>query len=230
MEPGFWLERWRQGRIGFHQPRINTALREHWPQLALSAKTRVLVPLCGKSLDLLWLAERGHAVLGVELAEEAAHSFFAEHDLEAERQQTADGVLYRSGPIEILCGDIFQAAPALWADCGAVFDRAALIALPPAMRPAYCRQVYGGLAPGYRGLLLTLDYPQELKAGPPFSVPHDEVRTLLANLATPELLRRHNALEAEGKFASQGVKRLDELTYRLTDARRVDPKAGAFGV
>jgi len=225
MEPGFWFERWRQGRIGFHQPQINHALREHWPQLALPAKTRVFVPLCGKSLDLLWLAERGHTVLGVELVEEAAQSFFAEHGLPAECQQAGDGVLYRSGPIELLCGDIFQTAPALWADCGAVFDRAALIALPPAMRPAYCRQVYGGLAPGYRGLLLTLDYPQALKDGPPFSVPDDEVRTLLANLATPELLRRHNVLEAEGKFASQGVKQLDELTYRLADARRAAPEA-----
>ncbi|MGE4335802.1 MAG: thiopurine S-methyltransferase [Pigmentiphaga sp.] len=219
MESGFWLERWREGRIGFHQAQVTPALREQWPRLALPAETRVFVPLCGKSLDLLWLAEQGHSVLGVELAEEAAEAFFAEQGLAAEREDTAEGVRYRSGPIEILCGDIFQVAAATWANCRGVFDRAALIALPPGMRAAYCRQVYGHLAPGYRGVLLTLDYPQELKAGPPFSVPDGDVRALLAGLAEPELLGRRNVLEQEGKFASQGVTRLDELSYLLTDAR-----------
>ncbi len=220
MQPDFWLERWRSGRIGFHQDHVTPALPAAWPALGLPAGARVLVPLCGKSLDMAWLAAQGCAVLGVELAPEAVEAFFADNGLPCERRETADGTRYRSGAIEILCADIFRVGPATLGECQGVFDRAALVALPPAMRADYCRHVYGQLAPGYRGLLISLEYPQERRQGPPFSVPDDEVRALLAGLATPELLSRRDVLEREGKFASQGVDRLETLVYRLDDARR----------
>jgi thiopurine S-methyltransferase len=82
MEPDFWFERWQRGEIGWHGAEFNRHLLDYWPLLGLPAGTRTFVPLCGKSLDLLWLAGRGERVLGVELSQLAVESFFAEQGLQ----------------------------------------------------------------------------------------------------------------------------------------------------
>ncbi len=83
MEPAFWHKRWADNQIGFHQGQVNSYLQTHWPALGLETGSRVLVPLCGKSLDLVWLAGQGYRVLGVELSRRAVEDFFREHGLEA---------------------------------------------------------------------------------------------------------------------------------------------------
>ncbi len=215
MEAEFWQERWRSGRIGFHQEQITPALQRWWPELAVPPSARVLVPLCGKSRDMLWLAERGHTVLGVELAELAVQQFFEENDLSWQTRQSAAGTHYVSGRIEVVCGDIFNLPVEALASCTAAFDRAALIALPQAMRQRYVQHVYGGLAPASRGLLITLDYPQEEMAGPPFSVPDDDVQSLFAGVADATLRERRSSLSSEQKFQERGVSRFDTLVYEL---------------
>lgn len=218
MEADFWQSRWRSGRIGFHQAQVTPALQQWWPRLEIPNDSRVLVPLCGKSLDMLWLAEQGHAVLGVELSELAVQQFFAENDLVAEVHESAAGQHHVSGPIEIICGDMFAVPRSVLATCTAAFDRAALIALPPEMRGDYVRHVYGGVASGARGLLITLDYPQEEMAGPPFSVPDDEVQNLFAEVAQAKLLEQRSSLSSEDKFKERGVSRFDTLVYELSKA------------
>lgn len=145
----------------------NAALLRHWD---LDAQ-RVLVPLCGKSADLAWLAERGHEVTGVELSPIACEAFFAERGLEPTRDVHRAYVRWRAGRVTLLQGDIFQ----LDEPFDAVWDRAALIALPPAQRGPYA-DLLRRWAP--RGLLVTLVYDQSRRDGPPFSVPDEEVRRL----------------------------------------------------
>lgn len=216
MDADFWLQRWSEGRIGFHQDRVTPPLRKFWPTLGLPAGSRVLVPLCGKSLDMLWLAEQGHAVLGVELSQLAVEQFFAENRLTPAIHDSPLGRRYVHDSIEILCGDIFDLDPVTLSHCAGVFDRAALIALPASMRPDYVRHVYSQLADDYQGLLVTLDYPQSQLEGPPFSVDDAEVRSLFAPARSDaQLLDRRNILDKEPKFAQQGVERLDSLVYRL---------------
>jgi thiopurine S-methyltransferase len=82
MQPEFWHKKWASNQIGFHLPQVNPYLQRFWPDLNLSSHARVLVPLCGKSLDLLWLAGRGHRVLGIELSEKAVEGFFSEQQLQ----------------------------------------------------------------------------------------------------------------------------------------------------
>lgn len=214
MEPDFWRQRWREGRIGFHQERPTPLLAQYWDAVGAPAGCRVLVPLCGKSLDMDWLAARGHAVLGVELAPLAVAQFFEERGLVPEVRETANGVHHRAGAIEIVLGDAFALDAALLAGCDAVFDRAALIALPPALRERYVARVYDRLPAGCRGLLVTLDYPQEEREGPPFSVGQPEVQSSLAGWS-PALLERRDILADQPGFVADGVTRLHTAAWKL---------------
>lgn len=172
MQPDYWLERWREGRIGFHRAEANPRLIEHH-QRALGPTLRVLVPLCGKSADLEWLAVQGHEVVGVELSELAAQAFFSERGIEPVRSEHTPFVGYSHGAITIWVGDFFAATSELTGHCDGVYDRAALIALPEALRARYVAHLPSLLAPKARMLLVTLDYDAE--GGPPFSVSPREV-------------------------------------------------------
>jgi thiopurine S-methyltransferase len=153
--------------------------------------------------------------LGVELSQLAVEQFFDGNSLPCSRRTSAQGVHYESGDIEIICGDIFDLDAATLASCTGAFDRAALIALPPPMRPRYVQHVYTQLPAGCRGLLVTLDYQQDQMAGPPFSVGDDEVHSLYTPHTQATLLARHDSLAKEPKFAQRGVQRLDTLVYAL---------------
>ncbi|WP_226455400.1 thiopurine S-methyltransferase [Pseudomonas sp. AF03-9] len=213
MEPKFWQERWARNQIGFHLPEVNPYLQRHWPPLAEGAK--VLVPLCGKSLDLMWLASQGLRVLGVELSEQAVEAFFSEQNLTP--RITGRGVfkVYQADSIEIWCGDFFALDAEVLADCAALYDRAALIALPPLMRARYADHLNTLLPAGCQGLLITLDYEQVQKAGPPFAVTDEEVQLLLGEHWTLQVLQEQDILGESWKFVQDGVTRLEERVYQL---------------
>lgn len=215
MEAEFWLERWRDGRTHFHQERVTPLLQKYWPQLALPAGSTVLVPLCGKSLDMLWLAQQGHRVLGVELSEVAITQFFSEHQLTPVVHESAQGRHHVAGNIELICGDIFALEDATLAACAGAYDRAALIALPPAMRARYVAGVYGRLPAQARSLLITLEYDQQKMDGPPFSVAGDEVLRLYAPHSEAVAIDRRDILEKEPKFLERGLTALETVVYRL---------------
>lgn len=174
MEPEFWSARWREGRIGFHEGRPNAHLQRHVARLG--ERRRVLVPLCGKAEDLAWLASRGHEVVGVELVEDAVRAFFSERGLTPTVTPRGALVEYRVDGVTVFAGDFFATTRELLGPVDALYDRAALIALPPPMRERYTRHLFGLLPAGSPGLVITLEYPQEKMAGPPFSVPEAELR------------------------------------------------------
>ena len=215
MEPDFWLQRWHEGRTGFHGAEVMPLLMKHWSSLGVPASGRVFVPLAGKTLDMHWLAERGHEVLGAELSPLAVDAFFAEAGLSPEVSNEADGVHHRAGRIDLVRGDVFALSTSNLAGMSAVYDRAALIALPPAMRRRYVAEVYGRLPPGCRGLLITLEYPQAEMAGPPFSVEETEVRALFTPAWDVELLERRDILAQEPRFRDGGASALSTAVYRL---------------
>lgn len=215
MDAGFWHSRWQENRIGFHQDRPTPLMLKHWPSLQLAPGSRVFVPLCGKSLDLAWFASQGHEVLGVELSARAVEQFFAEHALAPDVKDTRYGRHYRAGGIEIVCGDAFALDEDALRGCDAVFDRAALIALPDAMRERYVHELYARLPAHCRGLLITLEYPQHEKAGPPFSVDEAEVRERFGRDWRVDLLERRDILESQPSFVDEGVTALSTAVYRL---------------
>ncbi|HKY40824.1 MAG TPA: thiopurine S-methyltransferase [Polyangiaceae bacterium] len=174
MKPEYWLERWQEGRIGFHRAGVNPALVAHHERV-LGQCVKLLVPLCGKSVDLEWLVVQGHEVWGIELSELAAQAFFAERGMNPERHE-ADGLLQlRHGSVTIVVGDFFAVTPDAIGFFDGAYDRAALIALPPEMRQKYVAHLRTLLAPKSKVLLLTLDFDAE--GGPPFSVGSPEVES-----------------------------------------------------
>ncbi|MCF5723807.1 thiopurine S-methyltransferase [Pseudomonas syringae] len=215
MEPKFWQERWARNQIGFHLPEVNPYLQRHWSRLNLTEGARVLVPLCGKSLDLMWLANQGLRVVGVELSEQAVEAFFSEQNLTPRISQQGVFKVFQADLIEIWCGDFFALEAEIFADCSALYDRAALIALPPLMRAQYAERLNSVLRPGCQGLLITLDYEQTQKAGPPFAAPDEEVNILLGARWGLEVLQEQDILGESWKFVQDGVKRLEERVYQV---------------
>lgn len=218
MEPKFWQERWARNQIGFHLPEVNPYMQRHWPQLVVAEGSKVLVPLCGKSLDLVWLASHGLRVMGVELSEQAVEALFNEQNLVPRITRRGAFTVYQADLIEVWCGDFFALDAEALVGCAALYDRAALIALPPLMRAQYAEHLSRLLPSGCQGLLITLDYDQTQKAGPPFAVTDDEVRVLFGPNWTLETLQEQDVLGESWKFVQEGVTRLDERVYRLTKA------------
>lgn len=174
MEPSFWIDRWREGKIGFHEGQPNALLVRFAARLG--AGTRVLVPLCGKTVDLAYLAAHGHTVVGIELVEDAVRAFFSEHQLVPRVTRTGPLAAYSAGAITLIAGDVFHVGAAHVGEIGAIYDRAATIALPAELRPRYIAQLRTLAPAGTPGLLVTVDYPQDRMDGPPFSVPDAEVQ------------------------------------------------------
>ncbi len=153
-----WLQLWRnQEQSSFHRLTVNPLLSRYWDTLKLKRSHRVLVPLCGKSLDIGWLAEQGHEVVGVELSPVAVEAFFRENNLSAKKQRIGNFVRWRARTISVWCGDFFSLKSTHIGRIDAVLDRAALTALPPEIRGAYIEQLMRLTGPDAQILLLTVE-------------------------------------------------------------------------
>lgn len=215
MTPGFWIERWKNNQIGFHQHKISPGLQDHWPRLKLPQTVPVFVPLCGKSLDMLWLRARGHRVIGVEISPIAVAGFFRENDLHPTLRHQGPFERYEADGLTLLCGDFFQLAPEHLSDIGVVYDRASLVALPPDMRSDYARHLDTLLPAHVESLLVTLEYPQGEMNGPPFSVSGDEVLRLYGDRYRITRLNSADVLDENPRFQQRGLTAFKETVYRL---------------
>ncbi|EJG0782985.1 thiopurine S-methyltransferase [Vibrio parahaemolyticus] len=208
----FWHSKWASNQIGFHLQDVNPLLPAHWHYTNPKREDKVLVPLCGKSEDLVWLATKHDSVEGVELSQIAVRSFFAEH-FYTPTVTPISGMheLYQFDELSIYTGDFFT-APVSQADI--IYDRAALVALPQDMREEYVARLKQLLNPGGRILLVTLNYPQEEMAGPPFSVPLEEIQQLFAGYKVT-CLNVDQADEYHPKIAKKGLSRFSEEVYLI---------------
>jgi thiopurine S-methyltransferase len=137
-----WLQMWRDNRTDdFHQVVVNPLLTEYWHSQKLKKGSRILVPLCGKSLDMLWLAEQGFRVIGIELSPIAVEAFFRENHLRVKITRNGNFTCWQSGAIVIWCGDYFSLEKHRLGRIDSVFDRAALTALPESVRGHYVTQL-----------------------------------------------------------------------------------------
>ncbi|MEM7545733.1 MAG: thiopurine S-methyltransferase [Pseudomonadota bacterium] len=180
MDHDFWHQRWQSGEIGFHEGQANAMLVSYFDELALPDGARVFVPLCGKTRDIAWLMSRNMKVAGAELSKQAVEALF--EDLGIVPDITEHGAIRRySGPgIDIYVGDIFDLDAITLGPVDAVFDRAALVALPEEMRIRYAKHLIA-LTGGARQLLVTFEYDQSVMPGPPFSISMDQVQQRYAD-------------------------------------------------
>lgn len=203
-----WIDRWNTGRTGWHEPHGNAGLRQYWPQLLPGS--RVLVPLCGKSPDLMWLARRRHDVVGVELSEIAARSFFEEHECAyvLEKGKMLDRYVAEALSLEIQVGDYFHfVAPPF----DALYDRGALVALSGSARAAYVQHSNRLLKPNATKLVVTLDYDQAIVSGPPFSVSSEELLNYWSDLH--EVASRDDLDTCPAKFRAAGLRKIREVFW-----------------
>lgn len=214
MEADFWHERWENNLTGFHLDEVNPYLKEYWANLNLKAGARVFVPLCGKTLDLIWLADQGYEVIGIELSPLAVEAFFTENNLSAQHTQIAGLDCWQSENISFFCGDFFNLTPEILGQIDAVYDRASLIALPPTMRPEYIEKL-SELVQAAPNLLVTLEYDQSKMGGPPFSVSEDEIKSLYQARYRVKPLISQDVLGNNVKFRDKGLDALNECIYQL---------------
>jgi thiopurine S-methyltransferase len=214
MEPQFWHERWDRNEIGFHQEKVHPALSEYWP-LAGAAQAEVFVPLCGKSLDMAWLRRLGHSILGIELSPLAVTDFFKEQGLTASTR-SADGFhWYERSGFRLLCGDFFNLKPKHLQKVEAVYDRAALVALPPPMQLRYAEHLLHLLPQRPPMLIITFEYDATEMAGPPFPVTEDRIKQLFGHAYAIETLSAIDALDSQPGLKSRGLSGLTEKVHYL---------------
>lgn len=187
MEPQFWHDRWGKNEIGFHKSEANSLLVKYFTELALAKGSRVFVPLCGKTLDIPWLLSNGYRVSGAELSSIAIEQLFAELGVKPTITRNGGTDHYRANNIDIFVGDIFDVTRKVLGPVDAMYDRAALVALPENMRSRYSAHVteITDYAPQ---LLICYEYDQRAAEGPPFSISHEEVHRYYAHRYSLTLL------------------------------------------
>ncbi len=212
MDTQFWIDAWQSGRTNFHRPIVHDKLQAYFGLLGATAGQSVFVPLCGKSRDMVWLAQQGLHVVGVELYEVAVTAFFLENQL-------GSPVISESGPfrkfsvegIDIYCGDFFKWDQPNSIDV--VYDRGALVALPAAMRVNYAALVERALKPDAKQLVVAFEYDPSLMDGPPFSVTETELRDLYGQSSSVQALWRGQPKHEHPRLTN--VPGLVEVVYQI---------------
>lgn len=187
MQHDFWHQKWQKNEIGFHLPEANPLLVAHFQALKLNLGARIFLPLCGKTLDIAWLLAQGLHVLGAELSEIAIVDLFKSLNLVPTISHLGGITQYSAHNIDMFVGDIFRVTSAMIGNVDAVYDRAALVALPEEMRKAYTAHLMT-LTDKAPQLLICFEYDQSLHVGPPFSINADEVSGHYGQAYVPHLL------------------------------------------
>ena len=197
MKREFWAERWSEGLIGFNQAEANGYLQTQWSALGLKAGARVLVPLCGKSIDLLWLRAQGHAVVGVEFVDQAIHDFFNDHAIPYEPTALGWRATDEGPPLSLVRHDFMTLNARHIGRFDAFYDRASVVALPPDMQVGFGRALGTMLKPQSPGLLLSFEYPPEQRQGPPFATDQSRLEEILGGNFEIHPVERHHLSEDE---------------------------------
>ena len=210
-----WHDRWRENRIGFHETAVNSHLQNYLPGFDLPPGSKIFVPLCGKAVDMAWLAEQGYEVIGIEISRIALEAFFAEQALDYSCTDSDRFRVYRSGRITLLEGDFYDLNAEDLRECVMVYDRASLIAMEAPDRPAYYRHMLSILPAASNMLLIALEYDQGEMRGPPFAVSEAEVRRCYEQDFSIRLLERNSIIDERPRWRKAGLSAIDELVFRL---------------
>ena len=211
-----WLDRWQEDRIGFHEANVNRHLQNWFPRLAPAPGSGIFLPLCGKAVDIHWIARQGFEVVGIELSSIAIEAFFAENSLDFERVETDRFAEYKSESITLLQGDFFDLKHDNLSNCQLVYDRAALIALERHDRPRYYDHMLSILPASCDMLLISLEYDQTEMQGPPFSVPTEEIIQRYRDTFTIHPLETSNIIDERPRWRKVGLSALQETVFSLT--------------
>ena len=211
-----WHSHWTRKSPGFHEGQVNSYLQQFLPLYDLQPGDTIFIPLCGKAVDILWLSQQGYHVIGVELSEIAIKSFFEESDIDFEKAESENLVVYKAENITLYQGDYMNLQSEYLKGCKLVYDRASIVAIESFNRKAYKRKMLEIIPTGTPMLLVTLDYDQDVMQGPPFSVPVSEITELYKPEYKLELLQSSEQIEERPKWREIGLQSLLESALRLS--------------
>ncbi len=204
MDIDFWNERWEKDQIAFHMKEVNPMLIKYFHKLNLLEKKRIFLPLCGKTLDIAWLLQKGYSLVGIELNKEAIDALFKELNITPLISKENDFIKYSAKNIDIYVGDFFKMNAEILKPIDAVYDRAALVALPLEMRIEYVSHLLN-ITNVVPQLLISYDYDQRIMKGPPFSVPFSEIEHHYGDYYEITLLNENIDIPSGLKRKSQAV-------------------------
>ncbi|MEM8675128.1 MAG: thiopurine S-methyltransferase [Cyanobacteria bacterium P01_G01_bin.67] len=203
MDTSFWLQKWQNNELGFHKSEANPILVKYFPELALAKGSRVFVPLCGKTLDIAWLLSNGYHVAGAELIEIAIEQLFMELGIEPKISVAGEVRHYSAKNIDIFVGNIFDLSSKMLGTVDAIYDRAALVALPQEIRNRYTAHLTE-ITETAPQLLVSYEYDQNLMKGPPFSISNEVLNQHYGDSYDLTLIQSTNVLGGlKGKCAAK---------------------------
>ena len=211
-----WLQTWRDKQTDFHQENVNPLLIRFWPKLKLPLGCKIFVPLCGKSLDMIWLANQGHNVIGVELSPIAVQAFFHENLLKPVKQTKGQFTLWKHDRISILCGDYFSLTKGDLGNIDTVYDRASLTALPEDIRKHYVTQLRSILPETAEIFLLTTEDAEEGETLQHAMGVDEEIAELYSDEFDIDLAHVESVCEADPESPKQEQRRTEYKLYQLT--------------
>lgn len=217
MNNEYWHEKWQLDEIGFNQASPSILLQNYFSRLNIDMGARVFVPLCGKSIDMLWLVGQGYQVVGIELSRIACEAFFKEHDIPFEIVQCDDCIVFQTTDrtITLFCGNFFRLNKKQLGPIDVIYDRAALIALPADLRRQYVNHLLNLIDLGSKILLITMVYDQSSMSGPPFSLDEEEVRALYRRNFTIKLWGNEPIKSISPHLKSKGLLMANEQVFEL---------------
>ncbi len=215
MNKEFWHAKWNSNDIAFNQQQPNFFMMEYFNFLNLKPSSKVFVPLCGKSIDLLWLAEQGYEVIGIELNLQACEDFFTENNISFQQNKIKNFTILSSDKITLISGDFFELNTDIIGQIDAIYDRAALIALPTEMRQLYANKIISLATHNTQILLITLNYDQNTMQGPPFAVNKDAVHHLYDKYFNIKTLYSKSAENIPDHLQAKGLEEATDLVFML---------------
>lgn len=213
MDFEFWNNCWVKPTQPFHLTKPHHFLTKYFNQY-FADEERVLLPLCGKTQDLNFLARNGIKAVGVEFNPHAVESFFEDSQLTPKITSFDSKTRYQTTNIEIWLSDFFKIKQDDIGHFQSIFDRAALVALPIEMRRDYAKHLLSFLAPHGRLLLVTMDYDVEQMSGPPFYIDKTEIEELFPRTHIKQLART-SIIQSHPRWRELELSRLDEVLYEI---------------
>jgi len=210
----FWQNRWEKGEINFHLNSIHPDLKLYLSKLSLAPDSTIFVPLCGKTLDIGYLLSNGYRVIAAEMVEIAVKQLFEELQLTPNVSAWKEGLCYQSGALTVYVGNFFDLSVEDCAGVDAIYDRAALVAMPHKRQSEYCRHL-GLITQHAKCLLSTLTFDQNTVEGPPFSISMEQLHRYYADRYTIECLKETETIDEEPTFQAKGLKSVIRRAFLL---------------
>lgn len=208
MELSYWISRWNRGKTGFHMKNGYPGLERNWQRLNLTTVPVVLVPLAGKSPDIMWLSEKSKKVIAVEISEIAIEQFFADNKLNKTIERYAGFDVYSAGNISFWCGDLMKLPRKTLPSIDLIYDKGSIVALPPDRRTNYIKKLISLCSPDTNILMHLISYPGQSMPGPPFSVTTEDIERGFGHLFMIQQLEQAELnLNNYEKFRQRGLKR-----------------------